>query len=45
MAQRDPSPLSRAGIAKQNGALLNRYARFRQAADAVAAAWRKHPSV
>lgn len=37
--------LSPAGIAEQNDGLLRRYREFRQAADAVAAAWRERSEV
>ena len=36
---------SPAGIAEQNRHLLPRQRRFREAADAVVAAWRRHPEV
>jgi hypothetical protein len=36
--------LSATGIAEQNGYLLRKYRDFRRAADAVAAAWLKHPA-
>ena len=41
----DEQALSHAGIAEQNDGLLRRYREFRQAADAVAAAWRGRPEV
>lgn len=41
----DEQALSPAGIAEQNAGLLRRYREFRQAADAVAAAWRERPEV
>lgn len=41
----DEQALSPAGIADQNDSLLRRYREFRQAADAVAAAWRERPEV
>jgi len=37
--------LSPEGIAKQNAVMLRQYRAFRRAADAVAAAWRRHPEV
>lgn len=41
----DEYDLSPAGIAEQNNLLLRRYREFRQAADAVVAAWRDRPEI
>ena len=41
----DEHALTPAGIAEENDCLLGHYQRFRKAADAVVAAWRKHPEV
>jgi len=45
MGQVSKRGVSCARIAEENAYQLRRYHQFRQAADAVAAAWRKHPDV